>query len=317
MADKISIIVPCYNEGRAIPVFYNELTRALDCIDVEKEIIFVDDGSSDDSLFVMKALAKRDTDVKYISFSRNFGKEAAMFAGLEASSGDYAAIMDADLQDPPQLLKQMYSDIKKGDIDCVATRRATRSGEPPVRTFFSKMFYKLINKISSTEIVDGARDFRLMTRQMVNSVLSLREYNRFSKGIFSWVGFKTKWISYDNIERSEGETKWNFSKLLLYSLDGIMAFSTAPLSIASVLGLLFCLIAIVLIVVIVAKTLIWGDPVAGYPSMMCVIFLLSGVQLFSIGIIGQYLSKTYMESKGRPIYITRETNIEKNSGGSV
>ena len=311
MTDKISIIVPCYNEGAAIPAFYNELTRALDDIDVEKEIIFVDDGSSDDSLFVMKALAKHDSDVKYISFSRNFGKEAAMFAGLEASSGNYAAIMDADLQDPPQFLKQMYDDIKKGDFDCIATRRATRKGEPPLRSFFSKMFYRLINRISSTEIVDGARDFRLMTRQMVDSVLSLREYNRFSKGIFSWVGFKTKWISYDNIERSEGETKWSFSKLLIYSLDGIMAFSTAPLSIASVLGLLFCLIALVLIVVIITKTLIWGDPVAGYPSMMCVIFLLSGVQLFSIGIIGQYLSKTYMESKGRPIYITRESNIEK------
>lgn len=311
MADKISIIVPCYNEGTAIPVFYNELTRALDDIDVEKEIIFVDDGSSDDSLFVMKTLAKRDSGVKYISFSRNFGKEAAMFAGLEASSGNYAAIMDADLQDPPQLLKQMYDDIKKGDFDCIATRRATRKGEPHLRSFFSRMFYRLINRISSTEIIDGARDFRLMTRQMVDSVLSLREYNRFSKGIFSWVGFKTKWISYDNIERSEGETKWSFSKLLIYSLDGIMAFSTAPLSIASVLGLLFCLIALVLIVVVVTKTLIWGDPVAGYPSMMCVIFLLSGVQLFSIGIIGQYLSKTYMESKGRPIYITRESNIEK------
>ena len=307
---KISIIVPCYNESGSIPIFYRELTKVTDELDAEREIIFVDDGSSDDTLFVIKSLDAHDDTVKYISFSRNFGKEAAMFAGLEASTGDYAAIMDADLQDPPSLLKQMYADIQTGGYDCVATRRSTRSGEPPLRSFFAKLFYKLINKISSTEIVDGARDFRLMTRQMTDAVLSLKEYNRFSKGIFSWVGFKTKWISYDNIERAAGETKWSFSKLLLYSIDGIMAFSSAPLSIASVLGLLFCLIAMVLIVVIITKTLIWGDPVAGYPSMMCVIFLLSGVQLFSIGIIGQYLSKTYMESKARPIYITRETNIK-------
>lgn len=309
MKDKISIVVPCYNEGKTIPVFYAALIPVLEEIDTEYEILFIDDGSSDDTLFVIKSMTKQDHAIKYISFSRNFGKEAAMFAGLEAASGDYTVIMDVDLQDPPSLLKQMYADIRTGDWDCVAARRSTRSGEPPIRSFFAKMFYKLINKISSTEIVDGARDFRMMTRRMVQAVLSVREYNRFSKGIFSWVGFKTKWISYDNIERSTGETKWSFSKLLLYSLDGIVAFSTVPLSIASVLGILFCLIALVLILVVVTKTLIWGDPVAGYPSMICVIFLLSGVQLFSIGIIGQYLSKTYMESKGRPIYITRESNI--------
>lgn len=309
MKDKISIVVPCYNEGKTIPVFYAALIPVLEEIDAEYEILFIDDGSSDDTLFVIKSMTKQDHAIKYISFSRNFGKEAAMFAGLEAASGDYTVIMDVDLQDPPSLLKQMYADIRTGDWDCVAARRSTRSGEPPIRSFFAKMFYKLINKISSTEIVDGARDFRMMTRRMVQAVLSVREYNRFSKGIFSWVGFKTKWISYDNIERSTGETKWSFSKLLLYSLDGIVAFSTVPLSIASVLGILFCLIALVLILVVVTKTLIWGDPVAGYPSMICVIFLLSGVQLFSIGIIGQYLSKTYMESKGRPIYITRESNI--------
>lgn len=309
MKDKISIVVPCYNEGKTIPVFYAALIPVLEEIDAEYEILFIDDGSSDDTLFVIKSMTKQDHAIKYISFSRNFGKEAAMFAGLEAASGDYTVIMDVDLQDPPSLLKQMYADIRTGDWDCVAARRSTRSGEPPIRSFFAKMFYKLINKISSTEIVDGARDFRMMTRRMAQAVLSVREYNRFSKGIFSWVGFKTKWISYDNIERSTGETKWSFSKLLLYSLDGIVAFSTVPLSIASVLGILFCLIALVLILVVVTKTLIWGDPVAGYPSMICVIFLLSGVQLFSIGIIGQYLSKTYMESKGRPIYITRESNI--------
>ncbi len=309
MKDKISIVVPCYNEGKTIPVFYAALIPVLEEIDAEYEILFIDDGSSDDTLFVIKSMTKQDHAIKYISFSRNFGKEAAMFAGLEAASGDYTVIMDVDLQDPPSLLKQMYADIRTGDWDCVAARRSTRSGEPPIRSFFAKMFYKLINKISSTEIVDGARDFRMMTCRMVQAVLSVREYNRFSKGIFSWVGFKTKWISYDNIERSTGETKWSFSKLLLYSLDGIVAFSTVPLSIASVLGILFCLIALVLILVVVTKTLIWGDPVAGYPSMICVIFLLSGVQLFSIGIIGQYLSKTYMESKGRPIYITRESNI--------
>lgn len=309
-SDTISIVVPCFNEGASIPAFYNELTRVFGEMDAVYELIFIDDGSSDDTLFVVKSLAKRDENVKFISFSRNFGKEAAMLAGLEASTGDYAAVMDADLQDPPALLKQMYAELKKGAYDCIATRRATREGEPKIRSFFARLFYKIINKISSTEIVDGARDYRLMTRSMVDAVLSLREYNRFSKGIFSWVGFKTYWISYQNIGRSAGETKWSFSKLLLYSLDGIMAFSTVPLSIASVFGLIFCLIAVVLIVVIVAKTLIWGDPVAGYPSMMCVIFLLSGVQLFSIGVIGQYLSKTYMETKRRPIYITRETNIE-------
>ncbi|HIT84960.1 MAG TPA: glycosyltransferase family 2 protein [Candidatus Ornithomonoglobus intestinigallinarum] len=309
-SDTISIVVPCFNEGASIPAFYNELTRVFGEMDAVYELIFIDDGSSDDTLFVVKSLAKRDENVKFISFSRNFGKEAAMLAGLEASTGDYAAVMDADLQDPPALLKQMYAELKKGVYDCIATRRATREGEPKIRSFFARLFYKIINKISSTEIVDGARDYRLMTRSMVDAVLSLREYNRFSKGIFSWVGFKTHWISYQNIGRSAGETKWSFSKLLLYSLDGIMAFSTVPLSIASVFGLIFCLIAVVLIVVIVAKTLIWGDPVAGYPSMMCVIFLLSGVQLFSIGVIGQYLSKTYMETKRRPIYITRETNIE-------
>ncbi len=308
--DKISIVVPCYNEKEAIPIFYTELNKIIPKLNTDYELIFIDDGSSDGTLKEIKELAKKDDKIKYISFSRNFGKESAMFAGLEAANGDYTAIMDADLQDPPELLIQMYDEIKSGEYDCIATRRATRKGEPPVRSFFAKMFYKLINKISSTEIVDGARDFRLMTREMVKAVLSLKEYNRFSKGIFSWVGYKTKWLSYDNVERSAGKTKWSFSKLFLYSIDGIMAFSTAPLSIASVLGIICCILAIIMIIVVIVKTLIWGDPVAGYPSLVCIIFMLSGVQLFSIGIIGQYLSKTYMESKNRPIYITKESNIQ-------
>lgn len=310
MLDKISIIVPCYNEGEAVPIFYTELKKIIPELDADYELIFIDDGSTDGTLKEIKNLAEQDCKIKYISFSRNFGKESAMFAGLEAASGDYTAIMDADLQDPPELLIQMYDEIKSGEYDCIATRRATRKGEPPVRSFFAKIFYKLINKISSTEIVDGARDFRLMTKDMVKAVLSLKEYNRFSKGIFSWVGYKTKWISYDNIERSAGKTKWSFSKLFLYSIDGIMAFSTAPLSLASVLGIICCILAIIMIIVVIVKTLIWGDPVAGYPSLVCIIFMLSGVQLFSIGIIGQYLSKTYMESKNRPIYITKESNIQ-------
>lgn len=309
MLDKISIVVPCYNEKEAIPIFYTELKKIIPELNVDYELILVDDGSSDGTLKEIKELVQKDSKIKYISFSRNFGKEAAMYAGLEASDGDYTAIMDADLQDPPELLIQMYEEIKSGEYDCIATRRATRKGEPPVRSLFAKMFYKLINKISSTEIVDGARDFRLMTKDMVKAVLSLKEYNRFSKGIFSWVGYKTKWISYDNVERSAGKTKWSFSKLFLYSIDGIMAFSTVPLSVASVLGIICCILAIIMIVVVIVKTLIWGDPVAGYPSLVCIIFMLSGVQLFSIGIIGQYLSKTYMESKNRPIYITKESNI--------
>lgn len=309
MLDKISIVVPCYNEKEAIPIFYTELKKIIPELNVDYELILVDDGSSDGTLKEIKELVQKDSKIKYISFSRNFGKEAAMYAGLEASDGDYTAIMDADLQDPPELLIQMYEEIKIGEYDCIATRRATRKGEPPVRSLFAKMFYKLINKISSTEIVDGARDFRLMTKDMVKAVLSLKEYNRFSKGIFSWVGYKTKWISYDNVERSAGKTKWSFSKLFLYSIDGIMAFSTVPLSVASVLGIICCILAIIMIVVVIVKTLIWGDPVAGYPSLVCIIFMLSGVQLFSIGIIGQYLSKTYMESKNRPIYITKESNI--------
>lgn len=310
--DKISVIVSCYNEQESLPLFYEEATKIAQKIEnTEFEFIFVNDGSKDKTLDIIKNFRTKDNRVKYISFSRNFGKEAAMYAGLKKSTGDYVAIMDADLQDPPRLLIEMYETLKQGEYDCVATRRVTRKGEPPIRSFFARMFYRLINKISKTEIVDGARDFRLMTRQMVDAIVSMEEYNRFSKGIFGWVGFNTKWLEYENIERVAGETKWSFWKLFKYSIDGIIAFSTAPLVISTIMGLLFCLIAFILIIFIVARTLIYGDPVSGWPSMTCIILFVGGIQLFCIGIIGQYLSKTYLEVKKRPIYIIKETE-EKN-----
>lgn len=304
----LSIVVPCYNEQEAIPIFYNEILKVTEKLKdaVDYEVIFIDDGSKDSTLQVIRNLNEKDKKVKYVSFSRNFGKEAAMYAGLEKASGDFVSIMDVDLQDPPEILIDMYNGITEEGFDCVATRRVTRKGEPPIRSFFARCFYRLINNISKTEIVDGARDYRLMTRQMVNSILQLKEYNRFSKGIFSWVGYKTKWIEYENVERVAGETKWSFWKLLLYSLDGIVAFSTAPLAIASIIGFILCMIAFILICVIITKTLIWGDPVSGYPSMICAIMFIGGIQLFCIGILGQYLSKTYLETKSRPIYIPKE-----------
>ena len=308
---KISLVVPCYNEQEVINLFYDEIQKIKNEFEeVEFEIIFVNDGSNDKTLELMRKLAENN-DVRYISFSRNFGKEAAMYAGLEISTGDYVAIMDADLQDPPVLLKEMYEILESGEYDSVATRRVTRKGEPAIRSFFARLYYKIINKISKTEIVDGTRDFRLMTRQMVNAVLEVREYNRFSKGIFSWVGFRTKWIEYENVERVAGETKWSFWKLFLYSLDSIVAFSTAPLSIASVIGLLFCFIAFFMIVFVIVRTLIYGDPTSGWPSMVCIMFFIGGVQLLCVGIIGQYLSKTYLEVKKRPIYIIAETEKDK------
>ena len=310
---KISVIVPCYNEQEAIPFFYDEIVKISKIMenDAEFEYLFINDGSKDKTINVLRELAKRDERVKYVSFSKNFGKEAAMYAGLEKSSGDYIAVMDVDLQDPPELLVQMFQDLESGEYDCVATRRVSRKGEPPIRSLFAKLFYSMINKISKTEIVDGARDYRLMTRQMVDAILEVKEYNRFSKGIFSWVGFNTKWLEYENVERRAGETKWSFWKLLKYSLDGIVAFSTVPLSIASILGLLLCFIAFVLIIVIVVKTLAFGDPVAGYPSLMCVILFVGGVQLFCMGILGKYLSNTYLETKKRPIYLVKEENIDE------
>lgn len=308
---KISLVVPCYNEEEVIEIFYKEIQKEKKEFDkVDFEIIFVNDGSSDNTLNLMRKLSKNQ-DVRYISFSRNFGKEAAMYAGLEASTGDYVAIMDADLQDPPALLKEMYEILESGEYDSVATRRVTRKGEPAIRSFFARLYYKIINKISKTEIVDGARDFRLMTRQMVNSVLSLKEYNRFSKGIFSWVGYRTKWLEYENVERAAGTTKWSFFKLFLYSLESIVAFSTVPLSIASIFGILFCFIAFIIILFIVIRTLVYGDPTSGWPSMVCIMFFIGGIQLLCTGIIGQYLSKTYLEVKNRPIYIVAETEKDR------
>ena len=307
----ISLIIPCYNEEESIPYFIKEINKVIDLMKKEKfELIFVDDGSKDKTLEILEKLADEDKKVKYISFSRNFGKEAAMLAGLKNSKGDYVAVMDVDLQDPPTMLIDMYNGIKEG-YDCVGLRRTTRVGEPKVRSFFATCYYKLINKISTTDIVDGARDFRLMTRQMVDSILELEENNRYSKGIFSWVGYKTKWLEYKNVERVAGTTKWNFWKLFLYSLESIVAFSTVPLAIASVLGILFCLIAFIMIIVIIIKTLTVGDPVAGWPSLVCIILLVSGIQLFCMGIIGQYLSKTYLEVKKRPVYIVKETEETK------
>lgn len=306
--EKISAIIPCYNEEQALPYLYEELVKvAQQMSSLEFEFIFVNDGSRDKTLNVIRELRKKDTRVRYISFSRNFGKEAAIYAGLEASTGDFVAMLDADLQDPPYLLDEMYNSIKNEGYDCVATRRVDRKGEPVIRSFFAIQFYKLINKISDTEIVDGARDFRLMTRQMVNAILKLGEYNRFSKGIFGWVGFNTKWIAFENVERIAGETKWSFWGLFFYSLEGIIAFSTRPLAIASLFGILFFIIAIIWTAIIITKTLIWGNPVAGYPSLISAIFFIGGIQLLCLGILGQYLAKTYLETKKRPIYIAKET----------
>ena len=308
--EKISVVVSCYNEEKALPLFYNEMERVrkkdFEGI-VEFEYIFVNDGSKDNTLKIIKELNQKDPKVRYISFSRNFGKEAAMYAGLEAAEGDYVTLMDADLQDPPALLKQMYDAIKNEGYDSVGTRRVTRKGEPTIRSFFARMFYKIINKMSNIEMVDGARDYRLMKRQVVDSIISLKEYNRYSKGLFSFVGFDTKWIEYENVERVAGETKWSFWKLFKYAIEGITAFSTTPLIFSSIIGLIFCLVAFIAIIFIIVKTLIYGDPTAGWPSMACIIVFVSGIQLFTIGIIGQYLSKTYLEVKRRPIYIIKET----------
>ena len=308
--EKVSIIVPCYNEEESLELFYKEFSKCIKKIDdITYELLLINDGSRDKTFEVILRLAKKDKNVKYISFSRNFGKEAAMYAGLKESVGDYVAIMDADLQDPPALLSEMLDSLRNEDYDSVATRRVTRKGEPPIRSFFARMFYKIINKISKADIVDGARDYRLMKRKMVDAITHMGEYNRFSKGIFGWVGFKTKWIAYENIERVAGETKWNFWKLFLYSLEGIVAFSTMPLTIASIMGILFIFVSFFAILAIIIKTLVFGDPTSGWPSLVCIIFFVSGIQLFCIGIMGQYLSKTYLEVKKRPIYIVDKTNI--------
>lgn len=310
----ISVVVPCYNEEPVLQIFYDRMVEIAaemkEKYKAELEFVFVNDGSKDGTLQIMKSLAQQDERVKYISFSRNFGKEAGLYAGLQNASGDYIAVMDADLQDPPEFLMQMYETLQQENIDCAAARRMTRKGEPPIRSFFAKMFYKFINKISQTEIVDGARDFRLMTRQMVDAIVEMSEVNRFSKGLFSWVGFKTEWIPYTNVERAAGSTSWSFWSLFTYAVDGIIAFSTAPLVMVTMLGIIFSLIAFGMIVFFLIKTLVWGDPVDGYPSLVCFMFLIGGIQTLCIGIVGQYLAKTYIEVKHRPIYIIRETNLE-------
>ena len=303
----ISVIVPCYNEEESIPLFYKEIKEITKKMKAKFEIIFINDGSSDNTLNIIRTLAKKDKMVRYISFSRNFGKEAGILAGLEASCGKYVCMMDVDLQDPPHLLIEMYDEIKKGEYDCIATRSVSRNGYSFLRKTLTKLYSKIINKLSKTPIVDGARDFRLMTRQMVDAILSLKEYNRYSKGIFSWVGFNTKWITFENTERIAGTTKWNFLKLFAYSIESIVGFSTMPLLISSIAGILFCLIAFIMVIIIIIKTLMFGDPVAGWPSLVCIIFLVSGVQLFCLGILGEYLAKTYLETKNRPVYIIKET----------
>ena len=312
--DKISIIVPCYNEEKALPIFYNELTNILnkDFSENEVEIFLIDDGSKDNTLSIIKSFSESDSRVKYISFSRNFGKEAAILAGLENFTGEYIVFMDADMQDPPSLLKEMYNIVKSGEYDCAATRRVTRKGEPKIRSFLARRFYKLIDRLTDFEMVDGARDFRFMTRQMAESVKQMQEYNRFSKGLFSFVGFKTKWLEYENIKRIDGETKWSLWRLFKYAIEGIVAFSTAPLIISSALGLFFCLIAFIAILVIIIKTLVFGDPTSGWPSLACIIVFVSGIQLLFLGVIGQYMSKMYLEVKKRPIYIVKEKTLTKS-----
>lgn len=309
---KISVIIPCYNEEEAVPFFYEEMIRVeQEMSDYAFELIFVNDGSKDETIKIVQDLAQKDSQVKYIDFSRNFGKEAAIYAGLSKAKGDFVVMMDADLQDPPALLPQMMGYIENEGYDSVATRRVTRKGEPPIRSFFARCFYRMINKMSRTEIVDGARDYRLMTRKFVDSLLELGEYNRFSKGLFGWVGYRTKWLEFENVERVAGETKWSFWKLFLYSIEGIVGFSTAPLALAAVMGVFFCLVSFLLICFIVTKTLIYGDPVSGWPSMVCIYLMIGGIQLFCIGILGEYLAKAYLEVKKRPIYICRDTNIDE------
>lgn len=304
----LSAIVPCYNEEENVAFFYEEFIKNKEFFeekDLTYELIYVDDGSSDRTAHEVKKLRERDEKVHLISFSRNFGKESAMYAGLKRAKGDFVVLLDADLQDPPSLLPEMYSYLEEG-YDCAATRRVTRKGEPPIRSLFARGFYKLINHNGRVEIVDGARDFRLMTRQMVDAVLSVTEYNRFSKGIFAWVGFKTKWVEYENVERAHGETKWSFWGLFRYALDGMLSFSSIPLAVTSFMGVLFCIVAFVMLLFVLIRALIFGDPTSGWPSLVCIILLASGVQLLCLGVLGQYLSKTYMEVKHRPIYVVKE-----------
>ena len=315
----ISIIVPCYNEEAALPYFFPEIRKSADKLSADYdlcfEFMFVNDGSRDGTLNLLREFSAEDGRARYISFSRNFGKEAAIYAGFQHVKGDYVALMDADLQHPPAMLEEMYLALQKEGYDIAAARRTSRKGEPPIRSFFARCFYRLINKISRAEFVDGASDFRMLSRRAVDALLEMKEYNRFSKGIFGWVGFQTKWLPYENVERVAGETNWSFWKLFLYSLDGIIAFSTAPLAVASIVGVLFCMSAFIWMVVIVVKTLIWGDPVAGFPTLVCLLLLIGGSIQLSLGIIGQYLAKTYLETKRRPIYVIAEMSEKEQKAG--
>ena len=308
---KVSIAVPMYNEQESLEILYQELNRVTDTIkDYEFEYLFVNDGSKDNTLQEIQRLATADDRVRYVSFSRNFGKEAALYAGLSNADGDYIATMDADLQDPPSLLPQMLAMIESQDCDNVATRRVNRKGEPPIRSFFARCFYKLMRRLSNIDIADGARDYRLMSRAMVDSILSVSEYNRFSKGIFAWVGYETRWLEFENVERSAGETKWSFWKLVRYSIDGIINFSNTPLQISSYLGMILTIVSFIAIIVEVIRALVFGDPVAGWPSLVCIITFIGGIELFCMGIMGQYIAKTYMEVKHRPHYIVKESNCK-------
>ena len=310
-AIDISVVVPCYNEQGALPFYYDKMKEVMALMpELSFEIIIVDDGSTDGTLEAAKQLAKSDERIRYISFSRNFGKEAAMYAGLKNASGKYTAIMDADLQDPPEMLPKMYRVITEEGYDAVGTRRVTRKGEPPVRSFFARKFYKIMSRISKANMVDGARDYRLMNRKYVDALLSLGEYNRFSKGLFGWVGFKVKWLEFENVNRIAGETKWSFGQLFLYSLDGIVAFSNVPLYMASIAGIGSFIAAIAAMIFIIVRRLVFGDPVAGWASTVVIMLFIGGIQLLSIGILGLYLSKLYLEAKNRPIYLLDETNIK-------
>lgn len=305
----ISLIIPCYNEEDVLPIFHRESSQVLLNMNYDYEILFIDDGSTDRTLSILKELAEVDKNVKYISFSRNFGKESAIYAGFCNTTGDFIAVMDADLQDPPELLPQMVKILETGDYDSIATRRVNRDGEPPLRSWFAKKFYHIINKISDADIVDGARDFRLMKREMVTAILSMSEYNRFSKGIFGWIGFKTYWLPYENVERAAGTTKWSFWKLFKYAINGIVDFSQAPLNIASCFGIIMTICSFVILFVIIFRKILMDDPVAGWASTVCIIIFLAGVQLFCLGIMGQYIAKIYMEVKHRPHYIAAESNL--------
>ncbi len=316
MASLISVVVPCYNEEETIPLFYQEIIKVIEklkALQADVQLLFVDDGSQDHTLDTLRKLSKKDKRVDYLSFSRNFGKEAALYAGLQHAKGDYAAVMDVDLQEPPELLIDMYTCIleHQEEYDCVAIYRKDRKGEPPIRSFFARQFYKLINKISTVHMVNGARDCRLMTRQMVDAILNLKEYNRFSKGLFMWVGFRIKWLPFENRERVAGKTKWSFWSLFKYSIEGIVGFSTAPLTLASLAGFIMFCISIIWAMVIVIKTLCWGDPTTGFPTLSCLVLFIGGLQLLCLGVIGKYLANTYLEVKRRPIYILKESTIDQ------